>query len=465
MTSRIDEFVERGEIGGRTVQIVDTGAVECAVYPVTSLAEGHVRLRTVSSAISPGTEMTFFGKSAPNVYLRKTWNEELRLFETGTPSMTYPVVFGYRSAGVVVESRSPDVEVGLRVYGNWRHTEFHSMPAERALQQRLPDDLTWDDGVDIAQMGPIAVNAVAFADRAHVGAPTVVFGAGPVGLLTAQIAKADGAELVYVVDRIPERLAIAASLGLEPVEASDAVDVAVTIKRRHGSEGIPVAFECTGSTIALQEAIRIVKRRGLVVGVGFYQGEGKGLWLGDEFHHNGIRVACGQIGNIHPSTDWQGLRARSIELAQQRRGPVRRPAAPQGAGGTGRGRVRRPGATGRGAPGRADVRGRLAAERLERLPAGSVDRLCERAAGLRPAIEAGGIRADQPGERPVVGLGRRRQDRRLVRDIGRLGVGRGDQDQVGAGEPRRLDGDRHGGRRHVVGDDEDRERGQVLEAE
>ena len=33
MTSRIDGFVERGEIGGRTVQIVDTGAVECAVYP------------------------------------------------------------------------------------------------------------------------------------------------------------------------------------------------------------------------------------------------------------------------------------------------------------------------------------------------------------------------------------------------------------------------------------------------
>jgi ABC-type transport system substrate-binding protein len=90
---------------------------------------------------------------------------------------------------------------------------------------------------------------------------------------------------------------------------------------KFGSEGIPVAFECTGSTIALQEAIRIVKRRGLVVGVGFYQGEGKGLWLGDEFHHNGIRVACGQIGNIHPSTDWQGLRARSIELAQ--RGAVR----------------------------------------------------------------------------------------------------------------------------------------------
>ena len=69
-----------------------------------------------------------------------------------------------------------------------------------------------------------------------------------------------------------------------------------------------------GSTFALHEAIRVV-RRGLVVGAGFYQGEGRGLLLGDEFHHNGVRVICGQIGNVHPSTDWPGLRARIIELA------------------------------------------------------------------------------------------------------------------------------------------------------
>ena len=312
----IDGIVERGEIGGRTVQIVDSGAVECASYPSSPLADGHVRVRTVRSAISPGTEMTFFGKDATNVYLHKTWNEELRLFEAGTPSMEYPIVFGYRAAGEIVESRAEAVPVGLRVYGNWRHTEFSTMPAQRALDQQLPDDLTWDDGVDIGQMGPICVNAVAFAAREHIGAPVVVFGAGPVGLISAQIARADGAERVYVVDRIPERLAVAESLGLEPVEAAEGVDVAATIKRRHGAEGIPVALECTGSTSALHEAIRVVRRQGLVVGAGFYQGEGRGLLLGDEFHHNGIRVICGQIGNVHPSTDWAGLRARIIELAR-----------------------------------------------------------------------------------------------------------------------------------------------------
>jgi threonine dehydrogenase-like Zn-dependent dehydrogenase len=200
------------------------------------------------------------------------------------------------------------------VYGNWRHTEFTSMPAQRALDQTLPAGLTWDDGVDLGQMGPICVNAVAFGGGEHAGGPAVVLGAGPVGLITAQIAAAEGAQVV-VVDRVAERLLVARDLGLETVEAAEGVDVAVTLKRRFGAEGIAVAWECTGSTFALHEAIRIVRRKGLVVAVGFYQGESRGLLLGDEFHHNGIRVVCGQIGNLHESHTWTSLRERTIELA------------------------------------------------------------------------------------------------------------------------------------------------------
>ncbi len=304
----IEQLVASGAIGGRTVQIVSTGAVECATYEPAPLQDGWVRVRTVRSAISPGTEMTFYGRDASNVYLHKRWNEELRLFEAGEPSIEYPIAFGYRAAGEVVESRSPEVPAGARVYGNWRHTELTSMPAERAAAQRLPDELSWDDGVDIAQMGPIALNAVQFGENEDVDRDVVVFGAGPVGLITAQIVAMRAAS-VTVVDRVPERLAIARGLGLDTLEAAEGVDIAATLKRRLGPEGIPVAWECTGSTYALHEAIRVVRRQGLVVAVGFYQGEGRGLLLGDEFHHNGIRVACGQIGNLHGGWTWERLRA------------------------------------------------------------------------------------------------------------------------------------------------------------
>ena len=314
MPTRAELLAAAGRIGGRTIQINDRGEVECHTYPVAPVVDGQVRVRTVVSAISPGTEMTFYGRSATNVYLHKTWNEELRLFLPGEPSMDYPLVVGYRAAGQVTESRTPELPSGTRIYGNWPHTEFTTLDAAVASAQRLPDRLTFEDGVDLAQMGPIGLNAVAFGASQHVDCPAVVFGAGPVGLITAQIVRATGASEVYVVDRLAQRLATAERLGCLPVDATVEEDVAASIKRRLGSEAVAVAWECTGSTMALHEAIRVVRRRGAVVAVGFYQGAGAGLYLGDEFHHNGVEIRSGQIGNIHPDWSWETLRARVGEM-------------------------------------------------------------------------------------------------------------------------------------------------------
>src|SRR3954447_13141041 len=164
MAPAIDELVAEGRIGGRTVRIVDTGEVECGTYPVAPLRDGHVRVRTVRSAISPGTEMTFYGRAATNVYLHKTWDESLRLFVPGSPSAGYPLTFGYRAAGEVVDAGTTGVAVGSRVYGNWRHTEFSTLAPDAISAQSVPDELSWDDAVDIALMGPICVNAVAHAE-------------------------------------------------------------------------------------------------------------------------------------------------------------------------------------------------------------------------------------------------------------------------------------------------------------
>jgi len=311
--SQIDELIARGEIGGRTVRILENGEVDCHEYPVAPLAPRHVRVRTVSSAISPGTEMTYIGKGATNPYLHKRWDPLLRIFVSGKPEVEYPIVFGYRAVGQVVDG-APTVPAGTRVYGKWRHTELVALPVEIAADQRVPDGLSFDDAVDLAQMAPIGMNAVAYAGDELRGTPTVVFGAGPVGLIIAQLAAASGASAVHVVDRLASRLAIARSLGLETVLSAEGVDVARELKLGLGAEEIAVVFECTGSTRALQEAIRTVRRRGRVVAVGFYQGEAAGLFLGDEFHHNGVEIRSAQIGNIHPAWSMALLRARVIEF-------------------------------------------------------------------------------------------------------------------------------------------------------
>jgi NADPH:quinone reductase-like Zn-dependent oxidoreductase len=314
MTNHIDELVSRGEIGGRTVRILASGELDCHEYPVGPLAPGHVRVRTVTSAISPGTEMTYVGAGATNPFLQKRWDPELRLFVPGKSSVEYPIVFGYRAAGEVVESADPSVPVGSRVYGKWRHTELVSLSEELAAEQLVPEGVSFDDAVDLGQMAPIGMNAVAYAgDELH-GAPTVVFGAGPVGLIVAQLAAASGAASVYVVDRLESRLEIARSCRLHTLLSADGVDVARELKQRLGADAIAVAFECTGSTRALQESIRTVRRRGRVVAVGFYQGEAAGLFLGDEFHHNGVEIRSAQIGNIHPDRTLAQLRREVIRL-------------------------------------------------------------------------------------------------------------------------------------------------------
>jgi threonine dehydrogenase-like Zn-dependent dehydrogenase len=314
VTAHIDDLVSRGEIGGRTVRILESGEVDCHTYPVAPLADGAVRVRSARTAISPGTELTYVGPTATNPYLHRRWDPELRLFVDGTPSVAYPIVFGYRASGVVVESRTNRVREGTRVFGKWRHTEFTALAAADAEAQVLPAELSFDDGVDLAQMLPIALNAVAFAEGRQAGGPAVVFGCGPIGLLVGQVARATGATTVYAVDRLGARLEIARSLGFVAL-ASDG-DVAARLKRELGAEAIAVAFECTGSPAALGDAVRMVRRRGTVVAVGFYQGDAAGLRLGEEFHHNGVEIRSGQIGNLHPSFDAKTLRARSIELAR-----------------------------------------------------------------------------------------------------------------------------------------------------
>lgn len=319
MSRHIDELVARGEIGGRTVRVVEGGLVDCHTYPLAPLMVGQVRVRTARSAISPGTEFTYLGANATNPYLRKRWDPDLRLFVAGPTSVEYPIVFGYRAAGDVVESDWTEVPVGARVYGKWRHTEFVSLSVDVAKAQRLPVGLSFDDGVDLAQMAPIGLNAIAYAGSELRDAPTVVYGAGPVGLIVAQLAAAAGAHPVHVVDRVAARLEIAGGLGLQTVHATRETDVAAELKRLHGTDGIPVAFECTGSTAGLHEAIRVVRRRGRVVAVGFYQEEATRLFLGEEFHHNGVEIRSAQIGNLHGDLTIERLREEAIKHVRKGR--------------------------------------------------------------------------------------------------------------------------------------------------
>jgi threonine dehydrogenase-like Zn-dependent dehydrogenase len=67
-------------------------------------------------------------------------------------------------------------------------------------------------------------------------------------------------------------------------------DVRLTVWQQTDGRGADRVIELTGAYPALHEAIRCAGVDGTVVAGGFYQGPATALRLGEEFHHNRVRL-------------------------------------------------------------------------------------------------------------------------------------------------------------------------------
>jgi (R,R)-butanediol dehydrogenase / meso-butanediol dehydrogenase / diacetyl reductase len=98
---------------------------------------------------------------------------------------------------------------------------------------------------------------------------TTALGAGPIGLLVAQAARAAGAGFVAVVEPEPRRRTVAAAVGADAVfDPRAEVDLAGAIAAAVGRAGIDVVFECAGIPATIEQAVGLVRRGGMVSLVG-----------------------------------------------------------------------------------------------------------------------------------------------------------------------------------------------------
>ncbi|HKH11996.1 MAG TPA: zinc-binding dehydrogenase [Rubrobacter sp.] len=286
---------------GRVVTFEGPKVVSVREYEDPALSPGEVRLRTLYSGISAGTEMTAYRGSNP--YLAKRWDPDRRLFIEGETSLEYPVEgWGYEEVGEVAEVGPGVTKVGLGevVYGTWGHRSTKVVDEDWAAARRLPPGVDPVVGV-FSRIGAIALNAVLDADI-HVGEYVALFGQGVPGLIAAQLAGLNGGTVI-AVDGIPRRLQLARQLGVAHVVDFNEASPAEEIKRLSEGRGADVSVEISGSYPALHEAIRSTAYNSKVVSAGFFQGDGAGLFLGEEFHHNRVRVVCSQISGLSPALD------------------------------------------------------------------------------------------------------------------------------------------------------------------
>ncbi|WP_309085632.1 L-idonate 5-dehydrogenase [Chelativorans sp.] len=250
-------------------------------HPVGELAPGMVRVRFGAGGIC-GSDMHYF-----------------RHARTGDFVVASPLILGHEIAGEIVEINGDanGLQVGDRVAVNpsrWcghcsrcgegranlceniyfmgsasktPHmqggfaTIFDATPAQCV---KVPDHVPF---AAAALAEPLAVSLHAVARAGEVaGRGAVIFGAGPIGLLTMLVLKLKGCRSVAVADIAAAPLAFAGKLGANPtIDLSEGDE---ELRSLIAASPIDIAFEISGTAAGLAAAIATVRRGGTVVQVG-----------------------------------------------------------------------------------------------------------------------------------------------------------------------------------------------------
>lgn len=151
---------------------------------------------------------------------------------------------------------------GLQVPGLLR--EWATIPATNAIP--IPPGMSYPIATVIE---PLAVILHAFElTRLQPGETVAVMGAGPIGLLSAAVARVSGAGRILVADRIAPRLALARQMGADTVVDIGRESVVEAILDSTGGRGAHLIIDAAGKPDSLNPGFRAVRPGGRIVLIG-----------------------------------------------------------------------------------------------------------------------------------------------------------------------------------------------------
>jgi predicted dehydrogenase/glycosyltransferase involved in cell wall biosynthesis/NADPH:quinone reductase-like Zn-dependent oxidoreductase len=301
--------------------------------------DGRVRLDTLYTGLSAGTELTFMKNTNP--YFRSRFDASRGVFVENEPDLHYPVPFlGYMEVGRVSQSRAHGFSDGDLLAGSYGHKTGHTADPFHELLIPIPPEIDPLLGIFVAQMGPIAANGILHADAEAFGAqvpalgagvagrPILVIGAGTVGLMTALFARSLGASEVVITDPSEFRRTKAEAMGLTAMTEEQAWQHAKA--RWHDGmmgRGADLVFQTRAHSGSLHTALKALRPQGTVIDLAFYQDGAHALRLGEEFHHNGLNIRCAQINRVPrglaPLWDRRRLAAATVDLISREGNAIR----------------------------------------------------------------------------------------------------------------------------------------------
>lgn len=147
-------------------------------------------------------------------------------------------------------------------------SQYFAVDAKRVTA--LPETISLEEGALIEPLA-VAVHAVGCAGDVN-GKSICVLGAGPIGILTAQVAKGLGAHNVMITDVSDIRLAKAKGVGVEACINTKTEDFATEFIRYFGPDKADVIYDCAGNNITMNQAIRSARKGSVLILVAVFDG-------------------------------------------------------------------------------------------------------------------------------------------------------------------------------------------------
>jgi threonine dehydrogenase-like Zn-dependent dehydrogenase len=182
-----------------------------------------------------------------------------------------PLRLGHEVAGVVLKLGVgvSGIEPGDRVTGLFTRGFAECALAPATAVTKIPDTLSCGH----AALGePIScVVSGALRTDLGLGKTVAVIGLGFMGLMALQLMRLKGAYRLIAIDTRRETEPLALGLGADEFYSPDGIPEDLMLADSRGSGGVDVVVECAGSGKALDLAVAMVKRHGILSIVGYHQ--------------------------------------------------------------------------------------------------------------------------------------------------------------------------------------------------
>ncbi|MAZ08003.1 MAG: dehydrogenase [Rickettsiales bacterium] len=262
------------------LQSFKTGETNLEDLPVPNIRYGSVLIQTSHSLVSLGTErmLVEFGKASLIEKARQQPEKVIQVLdkiktdgllptmEAVFNKLGQPIPLGYCNVGKVIAVGEGVLEfaIGDRVASNGLHAEVVSVPEN--LVVKIPESVS-NENATFTIIGSIGLQGVRLL-KPSLGETIVVIGLGLIGLITCQLLKANGCNVVGI-DVDQTKCDLAKKWGIKTLNpvTTNLVKSVMDLTHNYGADGVLVTAS-TESNDLISQAAQMSRKRGRIILVG-----------------------------------------------------------------------------------------------------------------------------------------------------------------------------------------------------